>query len=301
MRGIGPMEKIAHTAEQGILTSQRDSRIAVMVISLPTAQSRRQVVDQYLSKLDLPWRFFEAKRYESAAMRGDDPINISTKLSDGEVGCFLSHRSLWKEISGMAVDYAIVLEDDTVLIPSVDYRGLFALLRELDIDVIRLEAHQMGRARAVAYLGPLYGLLCRITYPRYGLGTGCYALTPRAAGVFYSAVSQVEVPVDLWLEGYKNHRLPIYNLFPLPAIEIRSQTTILSRASSQLSSDLFHYAFRRITLAFSDALDEWRLSRLDYALRKRIDRLHPGMAVWPRTELRKHLHQMFWPQKTRDP
>jgi GR25 family glycosyltransferase involved in LPS biosynthesis len=77
--------------------------------------------------VDLLWRFFEAQRYDSAPIRRDKGPKISDKLSNGEVGRFLSHLSLWQEVKNMAVDYAIILEGDTVVIPSVDYHDLFAL------------------------------------------------------------------------------------------------------------------------------------------------------------------------------
>jgi glycosyl transferase family 25 len=296
MRSADPMENMIHTTGQEILTRQShqsDCRIAVIVISLPTAQSRRQVIEQYLSKVNLPWQFFEAQRYDSAAFRPETGLEISGKLFNGEVGCFLSHRSLWQEIKNMPVDYVIVLEDDTVLIPSVNYHALFALLRELDIGVIRLETHQMGRASALAYLGPLYGFLYRVVRPRYGLGTGCYALTPRAAAGLYAAVTRIDVPVDLWLERYRNHHTPIYNLFPAPAIEIRSQSTIPKDTSSQTAQGFLSYAIGRVGLALEDGFDQWTLAGLDNVLRERIDRLYPGMAVWPHSELRRHLKKLL--------
>jgi glycosyl transferase family 25 len=275
-------------------STPQDSRLAIIVISLPDSTSRRHVINEYLSRVRLPWRFSEAKRYGLGASEGDNNIEIGKDLSEGEVGCFLSHLSVWKEIMAMDVDYAIVLEDDTVLIPSLDYHTLFKLLRDLGIDVIRLTARRIDRAVQLAHFESHYGLLCRITSPRYNLGTGCYALTPRAAAVFSAAVSRIEQPVDHWLERFRNHRIPIYDLFPAPAIEIRSQTTI-GHTPPQRSAALIDYLLRRIERLFADGLDEWRLMRLDNTLRRRIDRLRPGVVAWPHAELRTHLRQLFRP------
>jgi glycosyl transferase, family 25 len=275
-----------------VSTNRADIRITIIVISLPHAVSRRQVVEQYLSKINLPWRFFEAIRYRSDSSENDKGVRVSNlEVDEGNVGCFLSHHSVWKEIKELDVDYAIVLEDDTVLIPSLDYCALFSLLREIGIDFIRLTTHQIERAITLARLGPLYGLLYRVTNPRHGHGTGCYAVTPRAAEMLYAAVSRIQEPIDLWLECYRNHSIPIYNLFPAAAIEIRSQSQITPKL--QRPATLIDYALKRLERGFEDGVDQWRLSRLDDALRKRIDRLHPGMAVWPHSELRKHLRKLM--------
>jgi len=289
------MANIAQISESGTSTIRRESRITAIVISLPTAVSRREVVEQYLSRLNVPWRFFDAERFRSGSLNSKIGIEISETLSDGEVGCFLSHLSVWNEIRDLDVDYAIVLEDDTILIPAMDYYSLFELLRDLSIEFIRLTATRIVRAPTLAYFGPLYGWMCRITHPKYGIGTAAYAITPRTAGVLCDAVSKIDTPVDLWLERYGNHRVPIYNLFPAPAIEMRSQTTILSRGPDQSSVGILDYAIKRIRLAFVDVLDEWSLLKLDNVLRKRIDRLHPGMAVWPHSELRRHLRKLLPP------
>ena len=277
--------------EHEVLTGRPDIRIAIFVISLPNAISRRQVVEQYLSKMDLPWSFFEGTRYVAGSLEGDDLIEITNNLDAGNIGCFLSHRSLWREIKDADVDYAIILEDDTVLIPSLDFRALFRLLRDFDIEVIRLTTHHIEVAKTLARLGSLYGFLYRVTRPRYGLGTGGYALTPRAAAKFYEAATQIEVPVDLWLERYRNHHVPIYNLFPPAAIEIRSPSSI--NPLIKTPAGFMDYVMTRVYRGLTDGVDQWRLSRLDNALRTRIDRLHPGMVVWPRSELRKHLRQLL--------
>ena len=289
------MANIAQISERGTSTERHKSRITAIVISLPTSASRREVVEQYLSRLNVPWRFFDAERFRSGSLNTNTSIEIAKTLPDGEVGCFLSHLSVWNEIRDLDVDYAIVLEDDTILMPAVDYYSLFELLRDLSIELIRLTASRIVRAPTLAYLGPLYGWICRITHPKYGLGTAAYAITPRTAGLLCDAVSKIDAPVDLWLERYSNHRIPIYNLFPAPVIEMRSQSTIPSRSPDQSSVGVLDYAIKRIRLAFVDGLDEWSLLKLDNVLRKRIDRLHPGMAVWPHSELRRHLRKLLRP------
>jgi glycosyl transferase family 25 len=271
--------------------TDRQPRIAIFVISLPDAEKRRRVIAEYLSRVDFPWSFFEAVRYKPNAVQSNDRVEIRGELSNGQVGCFLSHRALWREISNSQLDYAIVLEDDNVLIPTMDFLGLFSLLSQLGLSYIRLTTHQIVKAKTLIMLGDLFGLVCRILRPKYGLGTGAYALTPEAARQLYASAVCIDNPIDLWLERYSNHGVAIYNLFPAAAVEIRTQSTIQAPASTRFG--FVTYAIQRIVRGVLDGLDQWKLSRLDDALRKRADLLYPGMAVWPRSELRRHCRRLL--------
>ena len=64
-----------------VLTKPPDMRIAILIISLPNALSRRQVVKQYLSKIDLPWSFFEGTRYVAGSLESDDLMKLK------QIGC----------------------------------------------------------------------------------------------------------------------------------------------------------------------------------------------------------------------
>jgi glycosyl transferase, family 25 len=266
-------------------------RIAVFVVSLPDAEKRRSVIAEYLSRVNLPWSFFDGFRYNPKCRPDPNKIEIHDELSTGQVGCFLSHRALWKEIGNSRLDYAIVLEDDTVLIPSLDFFALFSLLSQLGLSYIRLTTHHIDKAKTLIELGYLYGLVCRIIRPKYGLGTGAYALTPEAARQLYASAVCIDNPIDLWLERYSNHGIAIYNLFPAPAIEIRTQSTIQVPAPNR--DGFIAYVIRKITRGVLEGLDQWKLSKLDDALRKRADLLYPGMAVWPRSELRKYVRRLL--------
>jgi glycosyl transferase, family 25 len=266
-------------------TDQR-IRIAIFVISLKDAEKRRSVVTEYLSRLNVPWSFFDGFRYNPKIAPGPGGVEIFGGLSAGQVGCFLSHRALWKEIGDSKLDYAIVLEDDTVLIPSLDFYALFSLLGHLGLNYIRLTTHHINKAKTLIELGFLYGLVCRIIAPKYGLGTGAYALTPEAARHLHATAVSIDSPVDLWLEKFSNHGIAMYSLFPAPAIEMRTQSTI--RAPEPTRDGFIVYVGRKVISIVSEVLNQRKLSRIDDALRKRADLLYPGMAVWPHSELRKY-------------
>ena len=47
------------------------------------------------------------------------PINKWNVLTRGEIGCFMSHREVWKHIVQENIPYALIMEDDCLLYPSV--------------------------------------------------------------------------------------------------------------------------------------------------------------------------------------
>ena len=59
-------------------------------------------------------------------------------LNAGEVGCLLSHVSVWERIVREGIDHAVVLEDDLVISPT--FRQILLRIGDLpDFDLLRLE------------------------------------------------------------------------------------------------------------------------------------------------------------------
>jgi glycosyl transferase family 25 len=263
-------------------------RIAVFVISLAEAEQRRLVITDYLSRLGLPWSFFDALRYPNTAHD-----KAYAGLTPGEVGCFLSHRAVWNHISTSDIDYAVILEDDTVLIPTLDYDALFASLHRFGVECIRLAVDRIEHAKPLVSLGTSIGMVSRLTAPRFGLGTAAYAITPHAARLLHSAASDIRTPVDLWLERYHNHRLPVFSLLPPCGVIMRSQPTTIEGRETAEPRSTGSYVFARATQALADIRDNWQLSKLDYALRRRADSVQPGAAHWPYSQLRRRVKRLL--------
>lgn len=265
----------------------RHLRIAIFAISLADAEERRRAVADYLSRLGLPWRFFDAHRYGLNGAHDGPATDADTGMTAGEIGCFMSHRAVWDEVSKSNLDYAVILEDDAVLVPTVDYHALFASLQRLGVECVRLALDTIEHAKPLVSLGASLGMISRLTAPRFGLGLAAYAVTPRAAGQLYSAASRLREPVDLWIERYHNHRLPIFNLMPPCGVIIRSYPTTIEGRNRIQPRSLLRYALTRSAQELADLRDNSELARLDNALRRRADALEPGSAHWPHSQLRK--------------
>ncbi|NCC04170.1 MAG: glycosyltransferase family 25 protein [Proteobacteria bacterium] len=274
------------------MTQNSDIKIAIFVISLKEATQRQAIVEKHLRQLDIPWEFFMVSRYSSDQRPADVVIDDSANLTNGEIGCFLSHRSLWQKIANSNLDYAIVLEDDTVLTPALDYRALFGNLIRLNVDFAYLFTLLLTKASHLVYLGEDLGHLIRVIKPKHGLGLAAYSLTPRAAGILFSASKIVDVPADIWIELSKNHGIHMCCHFPSIAVQIRSPSTIGKHSPEPSKTNFLAYLYQKILERIDDMVMQWQRSRMDQAVRVQADKIKPGSAAWPMSKLRQHVQNV---------
>ncbi len=62
-------------------------------------------------------------------------------LSDGEIGCFLSHIKAWKEFLKTGNEYCLVLEDDVVVSPSLRHFLDHFARSSIEADTVRVETY----------------------------------------------------------------------------------------------------------------------------------------------------------------
>jgi glycosyl transferase family 25 len=214
----------------------------VVVISLQTAAERRRAASKHLSALAVSFEFFDAipgtdasrdttRRIDARAYR----LNTCRDPLPGELGCYESHRAVWR----LAVDRGralVVLEDDFELLP--EFGRSLAMLDRLmeDCDFIRLEP--MGRRRAplkrcrpIAYRLRAIGgfeLLYLSDVPACLTG---YAISPRGAKRLLRASSTIVAPIDKLVQRTWTHGVAVHALNP-PIVQtsaLAAQSTIGSR------------------------------------------------------------------------
>jgi glycosyl transferase family 25 len=180
----------------------------VFVISLKNEKERRAFMRRQLESLCLDYEFIDAIR---GTERIDDPRwyddASARQLEDrslraGEVGCALSHASVYAEIVKRQLPWALVLEDDGILHPDLPM-----VLRALENGIIeqgdlvfleRCDYYRLGSAK------PLFETF-RIVNPifiRHGsdAGAGGYVITYKAALAIKDINIPVHFPADNW--GY---------------------------------------------------------------------------------------------------
>ncbi len=95
----------------------------IVVISLPDAAARREMISRQLGALDLPFEFLDAidgraglpEEYESSIDRIGTERHFGRAMTDGEYACALSHLAVYRLILARELPGAVVLEDDAIL------------------------------------------------------------------------------------------------------------------------------------------------------------------------------------------
>ncbi|XP_037850088.1 inactive glycosyltransferase 25 family member 3 isoform X2 [Chlorocebus sabaeus] len=222
-----PMQASAHVTRP----SKRPSKIGfdeVFVISLARRPDRRERMLASLWEMEISGRVVDAvdgRMLNSSAIRSlgvdllpgyQDPYSGRT-LTKGEVGCFLSHYSIWEEVVARDLSQVLVFEDDVRF--ESNFRGRLERLMEdveaekLPWDLIYLGRKQVNPEKEAAVEG-LPGLVVA----GYSYWTLAYALSLAGARkLLASQPLRRMLPVDEFLpimfdqhpnEQYKAHFWP---------------------------------------------------------------------------------------------
>lgn len=115
----------------------------VFVISLPGEDQRRAGISAQLQALGLDFEFVDGVRGSalSAAERSaqvgpaaEMRRHIDREMTDGEIGCALSHQKVYDKVLAEGHDYAFVLEDDARLLPG--FREALTEAVRVDLDLL---------------------------------------------------------------------------------------------------------------------------------------------------------------------
>lgn len=93
--------------------------LPVYVISLNGATQRQALIKAHLDQLGIQFEWVEAVRGSALTLQDRQQINPTGNMSPGQIGCYLSHIRLYERLVAQHTPVALVLEDDTVLHPSV--------------------------------------------------------------------------------------------------------------------------------------------------------------------------------------
>lgn len=251
----------------------------IFVINLERSAARRETMKAQLDQLGLPYSFCTA--VEGAKLEEKDlgfyarrrrRLMFGKDLSPSELGCLLSHRTVYRKMIDENIPIAIVLEDDAIL--SDDFETVVRALLENPIrwDMIRFlsrpKNYKQGRD-----LGPLTGKY-RLMRPK-GIPGGAYAymLTLHAAQRLNDSMHKNWVPVDI-LHGkiWQTLLHRIYSINPSPArFDDENESTIgderfnrirhfepIERTLyplTRLGMKIYEIAIKKATLAVTWALD----------------------------------------------
>lgn len=199
--------------------------LLIRVISLPNSARRKSMANQ-LDSIGLKWKFFDA----CTSAPKDIPYDPKQarrrhgrELTQGELGCFASHRSLWQElVSNCQQDIMLVLEDDLIIDPHFfsNISNLVDAVRPYEY--LRIYAKSPSSLRYEAQF--LDRHICR--YQREAYGTQGYFISVQAARRYMASIRSVVRPIDDEMDRYWQHHIPIRAVFPFPIMEVNLGSTI---------------------------------------------------------------------------
>lgn len=204
---------------------------AITVISLAGAHERRAAFAKFAAECGRQWAFFDAHtaiapplQYAPRAARRVH----GRPLTEGEIGTYASHVVVWQRLLQSNLQQMIVFEDDVV----VDW-PLISRLAAVDFSAIGVEYLRLFTkipARFRKLRSPFfdrYHHLIRIT--RFALGTQAYVITREGARRLLEHATQIECPIDAYMDKYWQHGVPNLALYPFPVFERGEASTIGER------------------------------------------------------------------------
>jgi glycosyl transferase family 25 len=217
----------------------------IFVISLPNALQRRRAVLEQFGDAGMSFSFFDAfpgneirledhfEGFNQATFR----LNTYRDPLPNEIGCFASHRALWKYAAENR-EPIFILEDDCAL--TGDVRATFPVAGQLvgTYGFLRLEslkrALRLRLSRSPYLVSAAEGV--RVYYvSNVPLCLTAYAVSPGAAARLVSASRVLSSPIDKFVQRTWEHKVPVFAISPSPVETSGHATdsTIGSRAVKQ--------------------------------------------------------------------
>lgn len=173
----------------------------IVVISLPDAAARKEMISRQLGALDLPFEFLDAidgraglpEEYESSIDRIGTERHLGRAMTDGEYACALSHLAVYRLILDRDLPGAIVLEDDAIL-----GDGFVQFLRERGYErapLIQLDHHHARIPRIMGRSLQIESCTLRRLARNALLSTG-YAINRQAASFILERAVPLRAPAD---------------------------------------------------------------------------------------------------------
>ena len=140
-----------------------ENNICAFVIGLERDFLRRKYIEQHFFERKVTFEWFSA--VDGMTLSSKDITNYSPhsylnyrwELTPSEIGCFESHRRIWKIIIDSGLNNALIFEDDIYLVPSFLSHITSIIDSGLEYDLVKLDSNYMQMR-----LGPLYSQIDKI-------------------------------------------------------------------------------------------------------------------------------------------
>uniref|UniRef100_A0A6C0BPN7 Glycosyl transferase family 25 domain-containing protein n=1 Tax=viral metagenome TaxID=1070528 RepID=A0A6C0BPN7_9ZZZZ len=126
------------------------------------------------------------------------PINQWNVLTRGEIGCFLSHLGIWKQMCELKLPYAFIVEDDCQVPPLAD---LQRALQEVNSVDPTWKVFLLGRNPR--FKQDAKRVTAHLSIPRRSWGLFCYFITLEGARHLVAKGHPIRAAVDVFVSSCK--------------------------------------------------------------------------------------------------
>jgi glycosyl transferase family 25 len=218
----------------------------VFVIHLARATARRENAEALLSGCGMDGEIWPAvdgaamAEAEREGLIGDGLFapRYPFALKPGELGCFLSHRTIWEEILKRGLDWALVLEDDAALDPDMYPAALrLAAAHVRDLGYIQLQNRPPKPPfHHIATDGACVLGQATLT----PLRTTAQAVSRAAAERLLSLSDRIDRPVDSFLQSHWHTGLRLGTIYPsgISSVDVALAGSTIQGGTRSLSQTL---------------------------------------------------------------
>lgn len=194
----------------------------VYIINLDCAQDRMENMHEQLMNLNIDYTRISAVKgidlseaeisqvYSSALNKH----YFRAGLSLGEIGCYMSHKNVWRKMVAENIAYAVILEDDMLLNPT--FTDIFKHSNTFkQYDLIKLADNRDHQPRYKKQLNDKFELINFTKIPNCATG---YTLSLAGAKKLLSR-EKFYRPVDIDMQFCRELNLSVFGLRPYPITE----------------------------------------------------------------------------------
>ena len=257
--------------------------IPVFVISLQEETARRKAIATHLKDRGFDFQFFDAVDGRQMNVLShpdyDGPRRRAAHgrdLKPGELGCFLSHRSVYEEILRQNLGFALIIEDDARFDENTK-DALEALLnKNFDFDIVRLLGSPKvakGKHRKIIPLLKDFWLVRLRTAPG---GAHATLVSRHGAEKLVKAIAKFAFPIDTVLGRGWETGLQAYSVQPGLATQDLSFDSAIGeeRHDKTATPKDLKFKITRLNFKISEALGKawvyWSNAPKDLAARKKF-------------------------------
>jgi glycosyl transferase family 25 len=253
--------------------------LKVLIISLKTSLQRRDQVRQQMENTELDWEFLDAidGRLADFTSLLYDARKVKKllgfELTNGEIGCYMSHIQCWKYSIENHIS-VLIFEDDFIIKES--FPSALNLLDKIHLNwqILRLQGLAETNDLLIYKIGN-NNLCFNGSDP---LGTAAYIVKPEGAKILLNNSSEIYEPIDHFIEHYEKHGLMILAFKPYPITTL--DTTLVESTIQDRLDRLPIQGIKKVKRSY------WRI----------IDRLSSKNPFFPKLRQRisdNFLHKYF--------